>query len=80
PAADKKTKDCDVNFKPITYFYYEVADDDHKRAIDTNLAVGTVNARTSLLNTQEVAENDIAILVEDGTQAKIIHQALQAKN
>ncbi|ADA79026.1 exodeoxyribonuclease V subunit beta [Francisella tularensis] len=80
PDADKKTKDFDDNFKPINYFYYEVAEDDNKSDIDTNLSLWTVNEITRLLNTQKVAENDIAILVENGKQAKIIQQALQAKN
>ncbi|MDE4959376.1 hypothetical protein NAI72_09775, partial [Francisella tularensis subsp. holarctica] len=80
PDADKKTKDFDDNFKPINYFYYEVAEDDNKSYIDTNLALWTVNEITRLLNTQKVAENDIAILVENGKQAKIIQQAFQAKN
>lgn len=75
-----KNKDFDDNFKPINYFYYEVAEDDNKSDIDTNLSLWTVNEITRLLNTQKVAENDIAILVENGKQAKIIQQALQAKN
>ncbi|MDE5007050.1 hypothetical protein NAI48_10330, partial [Francisella tularensis subsp. holarctica] len=39
PDADKKTNDFDDNFKPINFFYYEVAEDDNKSDIDTNLAL-----------------------------------------
>lgn len=79
PNADKKAKDFDDKLKPINYFYYQVAEDDNKSDIDNNLSAWTANEIVRLLNSKKVAENDIAILVENSTQAKIIQQALQAK-
>ncbi|AEE26724.1 exodeoxyribonuclease V subunit beta [Francisella hispaniensis] len=79
PNADKKAKDFDDKLKPINYFYYQVAEDDNKSDIDSNLSVWTANEIVRLLNSKKVVESDIAILVENGTQAKIIQKALQAK-
>ena len=79
PNADKKAKDFEDKFKPINYFYYQVAEDDNKSDIDQKLSLWTANEIVRLLDSKKVAENDIAILVENGTQAKIIQQALQAK-
>lgn len=79
PKANEKAKDFDDSFKPINYFYYQVAEDDNKSDIDNNLSAWTANEIVRLLNSKKVVESDIAILVENGTQAKIIQKALQAK-
>ncbi|WP_150465779.1 exodeoxyribonuclease V subunit beta [Francisella sp. SYW-2] len=79
PNADKKAKDFDDNLKPINYFYYQVAEDDNKSDIDNNLSAWTANEIVRLLNSKKVVESDIAILVENGKQAKVIQKALQAK-
>lgn len=79
PNADKKAKDFDDNLKPINYFYYQMAEDDNKSDIDNNLSAWTANEIVRLLNSKKVVESDIAILVENGKQAKVIQKALQAK-
>ncbi|MBK2025840.1 exodeoxyribonuclease V subunit beta [Francisella philomiragia] len=79
PNADKKARDFDDNLKPINYFYYQVAEDDNKSDIDNNLSAWTANEIVRLLNSKKVVESDIAILVENGKQAKVIQKALQAK-
>ncbi|MBK2356905.1 exodeoxyribonuclease V subunit beta [Francisella hispaniensis] len=79
PNADKKAKDFDDKLKPINYFYYPVAEDDSKSDIDSNLSTWTAYEIVRLLNSKKVVESDIAILVENGTQAKVIQKALQAK-
>ncbi|AJI57847.1 exodeoxyribonuclease V, beta subunit [Francisella philomiragia] len=79
PKANEKAKDFDDNLKPINYFYYQVAEDDNKSDIDSNLSVWTANEIVRLLNSKKVVESDIAILVENGKQAKVIQKALQAK-
>ncbi|MBK2092938.1 exodeoxyribonuclease V subunit beta [Francisella philomiragia] len=79
PNANEKAKDFDDNLKPINYFYYQVAEDDNKSDIDSNLSAWTANEIVKLLNSKKVVESDIAILVENGKQAKIIQKALQAK-
>ncbi|MEY8768645.1 exodeoxyribonuclease V subunit beta [Francisella philomiragia] len=79
PNADKKAKDFDDKLKPINYFYYPVAEDDSKSDIDSNLSTWTANEIVRLLNSKKVVESDIAILVENGKQAKVIQKALQAK-
>ncbi|MFC4892016.1 exodeoxyribonuclease V subunit beta [Pseudofrancisella aestuarii] len=80
PNADSKSKVFDDNFKPINYFYYDVTEDDNKNDIDTKLSAWTANEIVRLLNSKKVIESDIAILVENGKQAKVIQQALQQKN
>ncbi|MBK2029202.1 exodeoxyribonuclease V subunit beta [Francisella noatunensis] len=77
--ANEKAKDFDDNLKPINYFYYQVAEDDSKSDIDSNLSVWTANEIVRLLNSKKVVESDIAILVENGKQAKVIQKSLQAK-
>ncbi|MEY8715697.1 exodeoxyribonuclease V subunit beta [Francisella philomiragia] len=79
PKANEKAKDFDDNLKPINYFYYQVAEDDNKSDIDNNLSAWTANEIVRLLNSKKVVESDIAILVENGKQAKVIQKALQAK-
>ncbi|AJI74850.1 exodeoxyribonuclease V, beta subunit [Francisella philomiragia subsp. philomiragia ATCC 25015] len=79
PKANEKAKDFDDNLKPINYFYYQVAEDDNKSDIDSNLSAWTANEIVRLLNSKKVVESDIAILVENGKQAKVIQKALQAK-
>ncbi|AFJ43367.1 exodeoxyribonuclease V subunit beta [Francisella orientalis] len=79
PNADKKARDFDDNIKPINYFYYQVAEDDNKSDIDNNLSAWTANEIVRLLNSKKVIESDIAILVENSNQAKVIQKALQAK-
>ncbi len=79
PKANEKVKDFDDNLKPINYFYYQVAEDDNKSDIDNNLSAWTANEIVRLLNSKKVVESDIAILVENGKQAKVIQKALQAK-
>ncbi|MBK2257652.1 exodeoxyribonuclease V subunit beta [Francisella philomiragia] len=79
PKANEKAKDFDDNLKPINYFYYQVAEDDSKSDIDSNLSAWTANEIVRLLNSKKVVESDIAILVENGKQAKVIQKALQAK-
>ncbi|APC96870.1 exodeoxyribonuclease V subunit beta [Francisella frigiditurris] len=80
PNADSKNKVFDDNFQPINYFYYDVAEDDNKNDIDTKLSAWTANEIVRLLSSKKVTESDIAILVENGKQAKVIQQALQQKN
>lgn len=80
PNADSKNKHFNDNLKPINYFYYDVTEDDNKNDIDTKLSVWTANEIVRLLNSKKVTESDIAILVENGNQAKVIQQALQQKN
>ncbi|WP_432772872.1 exodeoxyribonuclease V subunit beta [Francisella salimarina] len=79
PKANEKAKDFDDNLKPINYFYYQVAEDDNKSHIDNNLSAWTANEIVRLLNSKKVIESNIAILVENGKQAKVIQKALQAK-
>ncbi|WP_265659100.1 exodeoxyribonuclease V subunit beta [Francisella philomiragia] len=79
PKANEKAKDFDDNLKPINYFYYQVAEDDNKSDIDSNLSAWTANEIVRLLNSKKVVESNIAILVENGKQAKVIQKALQAK-
>ena len=77
--ADSKVKDFGDNLKPINYYYYDVEQDDKKSDIDNKLSAWTANEIVRLLNSKKVAENDIAILVENGTQAREIQQALSNK-
>nr|WP_150467094.1 UvrD-helicase domain-containing protein [Francisella sp. SYW-9] len=79
PKANEKARDFGDGLKPINYFYYEVSEEDKKNDIDKNLSAWTANEIVRLLNSKKVAENDIAILVENGTQAKEIQQALSNK-
>ncbi|QIW10564.1 UvrD-helicase domain-containing protein [Francisella sp. LA112445] len=79
PKANEKARDFADGLKPINYFYYEVSEEDKKNDIDKNLSAWTANEIVRLLNSKKVAENDIAILVENGTQAKEIQQALSNK-
>ncbi|AIT10061.1 exodeoxyribonuclease V subunit beta [Candidatus Francisella endociliophora] len=80
PKADEKIKDFGDNLKPINYFYYAVKEEDKKGDIDTQLSTWTANEISRLLNSGKVAENDIAILVENRTQATSVQQALAKNN
>ncbi|MED7818350.1 MULTISPECIES: UvrD-helicase domain-containing protein [unclassified Francisella] len=77
--ANEKARDFEDGLKPINYFYYEVSEEDKKNDIDKNLSAWTANEIVRLLNSKKVVENDIAILVETGIQAKEIQQALSNK-
>ena len=70
-----------VDFKDdldaVNYFYYEVSGDDNTGSILAKLTEYVANEVVSLLNRQVVKENDIAILVESGTQATLIQDALK---
>ncbi|ASG68065.1 exodeoxyribonuclease V subunit beta [Francisella halioticida] len=79
PKASGKVREFGDDLKPINYFYYQVSENDKKNDIDTRLSVWTANEIVRLLNSKKVVENDIAILVENGTQAKAIQQALSNK-
>ncbi|MEY8765711.1 MULTISPECIES: exodeoxyribonuclease V subunit beta [Francisella] len=79
PKANEKAKEFDDNLKPINYFYYQVTENDNKSDVDNNLSAWTANEIVRLLNSKKVVESDIAILVENGKQAKVIQKALQAK-
>lgn len=79
PKANEKARDFEDGLKPINYFYYEVSEEDKKNDIDKSLSAWTANEIVKLLNSKKVAENDIAILVENGTQAKEVQQALSNK-
>lgn len=79
PKANEKARDFGDGLKPINYFYYEVSEEDKKNDIDKNLSAWTANEIVRLLNSKKIAENDIAILVENGTQAREIQQALSNK-
>ncbi|MED7788456.1 UvrD-helicase domain-containing protein [Francisella sp. 19X1-34] len=79
PKANEKARDFEDGLKPINYFYYDVSEEDKKNDIDKSLSAWTANEIVRLLNSRKVAEDDIAILVETGTQAKEIQQALSNK-
>lgn len=76
--ADEKKREFGDNLKPINYFYYE-SSDDNRKSIDKKLSNWTANEIARLLNSKKAQEKDIAILVENGTQAKAIQKALQIK-
>ncbi|ORM38513.1 exodeoxyribonuclease V subunit beta [Francisella endosymbiont of Ornithodoros moubata] len=78
--ADEKARDFEDNLKPINYFYYQVEEGNNKNDIDTKLSAWIANEIVRLLNSKKIAENNIAILVENGTQAKTIQQALRKQN
>ncbi|API87202.1 UvrD-helicase domain-containing protein [Francisella uliginis] len=79
PKANEKARDFEDGLKPMNYFYYDIEQDDKKPDIDNKLSAWTANEIVRLLNSKKVAENDIAILVENGTQAREIQQALSNK-
>lgn len=54
PKANEKAKDFDDNLKPINYFYYQVAEDDNKSDIDSNLSAWTANEIVRLLNSKKL--------------------------
>ena len=80
--SDKADKDA-INFKDnldaMNYFYYEVDSDDNAGSISAKLTKYVANEVSSLLDRKVVEEKDIAILVESGTQAGLIQEALKTK-
>ncbi|GAB4222358.1 MAG: exodeoxyribonuclease V subunit beta [Francisella sp.] len=80
PNADNKSKNFNDELKAINYFYYQREDSDNKGDIDKKLSLWTANEIVRLLNSNTVVESDIAILVENSTQAKVMQQALKSKN
>ena len=77
--ADKDAIEFKDNLEAMNYFYYEVDSDDNTGSISTELTNYTANEVSSLLDRQVVEEKDIAILIESGTQAGLIQEALKTK-
>ncbi len=77
--ADKDAIDFQDDLGAMNYFYYEADSDETTPSISAKIAEYVANEVTSLLNSQVVKEQDIAILVESGSQAELIQDALKAK-
>jgi exodeoxyribonuclease V beta subunit len=76
---DEKLIDFKDNLDAINYFHYQVNDNDNAGSISTELSNYTANEVASLLERQVAKEKDIAILVESGSQATLIQDALKSK-
>ena len=75
--ADKDAIDFKDSLDAMNYFHYEVDSDDNAGSISAKLTKYVANEISSLLDRKVIQEKDIAILVESGTQAGLIQDALK---
>ena len=78
PSLKIEAIDFKDNLDAVNYFYYKV-DDDNVGSTSVKLTEYVANEVVSLLDRKVIQEKDIAILVESGTQAVLIQDALKNK-